>query len=212
MSRYVLIARHGARQDAEDKNWKSKALRPHDSPLSARGHMQSKALADYIRASGVVIDCIFSSPLHRAIETAVYSARALDLSITVDAGLHEWFDPRAYSDPPALAHYSLGFDHIYGEVDPNNRYLNNNMRVEFESEMRIRCCGVIEQLMSDYEGNILIFTHGSPAREFISHLAGRRVSFPTEAGVRALRLEHDEEAAEIVWSWKPEDITKGDAR
>lgn len=213
MSRYVLVARHGARQDSEDKNWKRRAVCPHDSPLSARGHMQAQELAKHIEASSVVIEHIFSSPLIRAVETAVYSAQALEMKVTIDAGLHEWFDPRAYSEPPSLTHYSVSLDRIYGEVDISNRYLLDGMQVEFETEMRNRCVCVIRLILEDYtEGNVLIFTHGSPAREFISYLAGRRVSFPTEAGVCALKLEHDEEAAEVMWSWKPEDTVVGDAR
>lgn len=215
MSRYVLVARHGARLDSEDKNWKARSPRPHDSPLSARGHMQAQELAKYISASGVVIDHIFASPLIRAIETAVYSARLLETDITIDAGLHEWFDPRAYSETPCLTHFTLGLDNLHHEVQAGNRYLPGDKigRVEFENEMKDRCARVMRALLEDFsEGNILIFTHGSPAREFISYLAGRRVSFPTEAGVRALKLDHDEEVAKLMWNWKPEGVTKGDAK
>ena len=219
MSRYVLVARHGARLDSEDKNWKARSPRPHDSPLSARGHIQAQELAKYIRASGVVIDHIFSSPLIRAVETAVYSARLLDVNIIVDAGLHEWFDPRAYSEAPSLTHWIVGLNNLYHEVCASDRrYLpgahgDKIGQIEFEQEMKHRCALVMRALLEDFpEGNILIFTHGSPAREFISSLVGRRVSFPTEAGVRALQLDHDEEVAGIAWGWKPEDITKGDAR
>lgn len=214
MSRYVLVARHGARLDSEDKNWKARSPYPHDSPLSARGHMQAQELAKYIRASGVVIDHIFSSPLIRAVETAVYSARLLDTKITIDAGLHEWFDPRAYSETPSLTHWIIGLDNLYHEVVCASVYLPGGKigNVEFEQEMKERCVRVIRSIIEGTEGNILIFTHGSPAREFISYLAGRRVSFPAEAGVRALKLDHDEEVAEVMWGWKPEDVTKGDAR
>lgn len=215
MSRYVLIARHGARLDSEDKSWKARSPRPHDSPLSAKGHIQAQGLAKHISASGVVIDHIFSSPLIRAVETAVYSARALDVNITIDAGLHEWFDPRAYSETPCLAHWAIGFNNLYHEVLDADRYLPGHKigDVEFEQEMKDRCTRVMRALLEDFpEGNILIFTHGAPAREFISCLAGRRVSFPTEAGVRALKLDHDEEQAEVLWSWKPEGVERKDAR
>lgn len=211
--RHILIARHGARLDSEDKNWKSRSKRPHDSPLSATGHMQAKSLAEHIKTTDTVIDYIFSSPLHRAIETAIYSARAMDCKIIVDGGLHEWFDPRAHAEVPGLLYYTVGLERVYGEIGNNDRYLVGNMQVELQKEMETRCINTIRSIINDYPcGNILIFTHGSPAREFISYLAGRRTSFPTEAGVRALRLDHDEEEAELVWSWKPECVVSGDGK
>ncbi|MBW4669877.1 MAG: histidine phosphatase family protein [Cyanomargarita calcarea GSE-NOS-MK-12-04C] len=84
----IWIARHGNRQDYVDRNWRRTALKPFDPSLSADGAVQAQKLAG--RLVGEKIRHIFASPAFRTLETANYTAEALNLPIKIEAGLSEW--------------------------------------------------------------------------------------------------------------------------
>ena len=66
---------------------------PQDA-LTALGHAQARALAR--RLAGTGIDRIYSSPLHRALETARYTAERLGLDVQVEPWtreLEDWWIP-----------------------------------------------------------------------------------------------------------------------
>src|ERR1700732_2713538 len=61
-----------------------------DDALTERGHQQARALADRLAAAG--LDRVYSSPLHRARETARYTAERLGLALEVEAWTRELED------------------------------------------------------------------------------------------------------------------------
>ncbi|MCB8987718.1 MAG: histidine phosphatase family protein [Ardenticatenaceae bacterium] len=87
----IYLARHGqSRWQIERTNgdW--------NSPLTPLGHQQAQCLADWLAnrpqidlETRVEVGAIFSSPLQRAQETAVYSAGALQIPTTTDDNLAE---------------------------------------------------------------------------------------------------------------------------
>ena len=105
----LIIARHGARLDYEMRdagfNWVATADRPHDPPLSATGHMQSKALGDKIHnllrdngLEGIQVNHVYSSPLLRCCQTAsdainrlneIYGTDQEPLKLKIEHGLME---------------------------------------------------------------------------------------------------------------------------
>ena len=61
MSRFLYLVRHGEQQDAEHGL--------PDGPLSSRGQRQARAVAE--RLGGVPFSSVHTSPLQRAVETAL---------------------------------------------------------------------------------------------------------------------------------------------
>jgi broad specificity phosphatase PhoE len=61
-----------------------------DDALTERGHQQARALADRLAAAG--LDRVYSSPLHRARETARYTAERLGLALEVEPWTRELED------------------------------------------------------------------------------------------------------------------------
>lgn len=70
--------------------------------LTARGHLQAQALAR--RLAGTGIEKIYSSPLHRALETARYTAERLGLEVQVEPWTREledwWIRDKAGAELP----------------------------------------------------------------------------------------------------------------
>lgn len=60
-----------------------------DTGLTERGRTQARLLEDRLRAEGLRADVLYASTLPRAVQTAEYVARALDLPVLEDAELHE---------------------------------------------------------------------------------------------------------------------------
>jgi broad specificity phosphatase PhoE len=68
----IYLARHG-----QDEDNAAGIMNGHrDMPLTDIGREQARALAEHIRASGLGFDAVYSSPLHRARETAEILASA----------------------------------------------------------------------------------------------------------------------------------------
>lgn len=89
MAKYYFV-RHGE----SEANKKGIIAGWTDSPLSELGVSQAKDLANEIKESGIVFDCIFSSPLSRALDTARIIAEAIEYPIDriiVDDDLREKF-------------------------------------------------------------------------------------------------------------------------
>ena len=80
----TVLLRHGDTQLSPEHRFCG--LR--DLPLSANGTRQAKAAAGRL-ASGAPIDAVVSSPLRRAVDTAVIAATELGLTPVTDADLRE---------------------------------------------------------------------------------------------------------------------------
>lgn len=76
----IILLRHGESVGNAERRWQGQA----DYPLTDRGRHQVRALADRWLAEGRDFDCILSSPLERARETADIIAEALDVQVESD--------------------------------------------------------------------------------------------------------------------------------
>jgi probable phosphoglycerate mutase len=84
MSRFLYLARHGETAWNREGRWQGHT----DVELNEEGRLQSRALAEALRAHRLV--GVHSSDLARARQTAEIVAAALDLgAVAVDAGLRE---------------------------------------------------------------------------------------------------------------------------
>jgi len=91
MPQTVWLARHGNRYDFVHPAWFETAERPYDPPLSADGVTQAQELGQ--RLQGEQIARVFASPFLRTVQTAHYVARALGVTVALEAGLSEWLNP-----------------------------------------------------------------------------------------------------------------------
>eukprot|EP00628_Pelagophyceae_sp_CCMP2097_P004433 CAMPEP_0184095512 /NCGR_PEP_ID=MMETSP0974-20121125/9810_1 /TAXON_ID=483370 /ORGANISM="non described non described, Strain CCMP2097" /LENGTH=283 /DNA_ID=CAMNT_0026398321 /DNA_START=15 /DNA_END=862 /DNA_ORIENTATION=- len=96
----VFVCRHGEREDYawanRGENWQAQAERPWDTPLTAAGHLQARAVGCAVRDVHVpALRCapvtrIVSSPLLRCVQTACAAAEALGLTtVGIEPGLAE---------------------------------------------------------------------------------------------------------------------------
>lgn len=83
----LLLIRHGETA----YNAEQLALGQEDIPLTERGHLQARALAEAIPRMALrnPISAVYSSPLQRAVATATPLAEALGLTVQTETGLIE---------------------------------------------------------------------------------------------------------------------------
>ncbi len=84
----LWLVRHAHRLDFVQPEWFDTATYRYDPPLSVEGFELATLLAEHI--SQVQIDCIYTSPFLRTIQTADPLARLLQLPIRLEWGLCEW--------------------------------------------------------------------------------------------------------------------------
>ncbi len=165
-TRKIWIARHAARYDCENKQWKKWTQFPFDTPLSAEGHMQAKKLADSLEEGSLTI---ISSPFKRAIETSLHAARKFQTFIKIDYGLSEWIDPAVANKctelEPRHPHHTPEIDSLY--VDESGYYLQTQNRADMED----RAGDTFDRLISRFlDTNLLMITHGAPVVAIMKHV------------------------------------------
>ena len=82
----LVVVRHGETHANLDGVWHGST----DTPLTARGRAQAERVATYLAETYPEATAIYSSDLQRARHTAEPIARALGLTVVVDAGLREF--------------------------------------------------------------------------------------------------------------------------
>ena len=87
----IYVVRHGEREDFIDPSWNNTHERFFDPPLSAHGLEQAQEVSKFFADKKV--DMVFSSPLIRAIQTALPTAKACGTKLCVEYGLNEFYSP-----------------------------------------------------------------------------------------------------------------------
>lgn len=155
----LLLVRHG-----ETALNAARVLQPPDTPLSARGAEQARALA--LRLAPEPIAAVWSSDLPRAWQTA--EALAGGRAIHPEPLLHE----RNFGDLRGQAYDALGFDPLRSaEAPPGGESLG-----EFEARVDAALARAL-QAAAALPGALLLVTHGL----VIGSLLARRITLP--AGV-----------------------------
>ena len=137
---------------------------PADPPLAELGHRQARALADWLATEP--IDAIYTSPLRRAVETAVPLAEATGLGTIVDEDLAE-YDRHASEYIPmeelraeggerweqAIADWSLGGDEMAAWFDA--------------------AVDAVERVVAAHPGQtVAIVAHGGVVNAYLAHVLG----------------------------------------
>ena len=87
----IYVVRHGEREDFIDPNWGKTHERFFDPPLSAHGLDQAREVSEFF--ADKKISMVFSSPLIRAIETALPTTKVLGTKLCIEYGLNEFYSP-----------------------------------------------------------------------------------------------------------------------
>jgi broad specificity phosphatase PhoE len=150
----VYLVRHGENKANITKEFSSRKV---DYPLTPKGRLQAEQTAAVFKKQN--IHAIFSSPLKRAVETAVIIAKELNLEVTVLENFRE-LDVGDLEDMPPTTetwqiHYDVIKDWLSGKLDssfPNGE----NYFQAFQ-----RMIDGLEQVVDQMEGkNVLISGHG----------------------------------------------------
>jgi broad specificity phosphatase PhoE len=158
--------------------------------LSEEGKRQAATVAD--RLNGSAVTRIVSSPLERAIATAVPLARNAGLPITIDPDLSEW---RLLDRWAGHTWEALG-DAFPSEVAA---YLDDPLALTFGDEslleMAQRCAGAIRRHASDTGETVFVF-HQDPVQAVTRTLLGQpledfHAAKPDHGEIRSFRSVAD---------------------
>lgn len=187
----LLIIRHGQSQANLDGIFVGHV----NSPLSSLGIRQAELTASYI-ASNFHVDAVYASDLDRAFYTGKRVADLLDLPITANEQLREiyagdWeqvkFDTLAtqYGEP-----YQVWLKDI-GKAKCTNG--------ESVAQLQNRFMAALRCIARENDGKtVVIGTHATPIRTFMTHCAGRDISqmkdipWVSNASVTIAEYENDE--------------------
>lgn len=150
----ITFLRHGqSRADVEQVHEGR-----YDSPLTELGRKQAHDRAKYLEECGVEYECIFSSPLVRAVETAKIIGGVLSASCKINPN---W----AERDNGSLAGLSFQESEIqYPKPDfknPFQPYVVSTEEGESEWTLQSRAAKAIEEVIRRDAGSYLVVSHGA---------------------------------------------------
>lgn len=157
----VYFLRHGE----TDYNKKAYMQGKIDIPLNENGLRQAKTAADYFKNEGIIFDRVYSSPLKRAVKTAVCVSGFDEESIIIDDRLEEMgfgvMEGKYYYDLPSM--YRAFIEDPPAYEPPEG--------AESIQHVLDRCKDFLGFLASIEEDvNVLAATHGGMMRGFISSI------------------------------------------
>jgi broad specificity phosphatase PhoE len=152
----IFLIRHG-----ETALNASRVLQVPDTPLSARGLAQARAVAGRVAKLGAL--GILSSDMARALMTAQAIGEATRLPVRTTTLLHE----RNFGDLRGQAYDSLGYDPIHAEEGPPNGESMPQFR-----ERVARAFDEIVTMRRALGGNLAVISHGLVIRVLLErHLS-----------------------------------------
>jgi len=159
----IILVRHG------ETEWNIKEIFRGriDIELNETGIKQAELLAEYL--SQVEMEAIYSSPLKRALKTAEVIASYHNLNVEIAPGLID-FD---YGEWQGLPHQEVKnkYKELYAE------WIKNPHRVKMPgggslNDVRRRAIGVVDNIVSQYEGTIALVSHRVVNKVLICTLLG----------------------------------------
>ncbi len=165
-----------------------------DLPLNTDGIVQVAKTAELLNDMGICFDCVFSSPLIRAVRTAELLSPGAEIKtddrlIEMDYGPYEGMD--LYSPAPKVIRFFSDFtnnpapegmeplDHVVaraGEFIESLRSMNGNILI---STHAIAMKGILEYLTPESHGSYWSKHIGNCA-VFMTEFDGKRFSIPCE--------------------------------
>lgn len=152
----LIIVRHGQ----SVSNLQKRFTGQHETVLTELGHLQAENTARFLK--DYPIDCIYSSDLTRAMETAEHTARDHGLEIIPDAGLRE-INAGLWEGMEYNAIRNTYFDDYQTWLTDLGRAHPTGGESVFQ--LAVRIYAAVERILADNQGKtIAIFTHATPLR------------------------------------------------
>jgi broad specificity phosphatase PhoE len=148
------------REDFMRPEWRDTAERPYDTPLSEEGRLQARETGLFLQDKPV--ECIYSSPFLRAVETASGVAEVLNVPIRIEHGLCELLKAEWFPGPPDyLTPHDL--QRRFPHIDPSytSRVQPTYPEVEENGDVGRRCRLAIDAMLADEWTSALWIGHGA---------------------------------------------------
>lgn len=193
MGRSVWLVRHGNRLDFVQPEWFNRAVYRYDPPLCPQGQQQAQELGD--RLQGETIDHLFVSPFLRTVQTAYYCAERLKLMLKIEAGLGEWLNPDWLTSTPQLSPLAQKY-RDFPLIDRHYSSLIVPQYPENFAQMQRRSQWMMDQLITQFSGNLLIVGHKHPLQAALAYLLQTEISGELDVcAVNQLQQQGDR------WQW-----------
>jgi broad specificity phosphatase PhoE len=161
----IYLARHAE----SDWNAENRFQGHTDRPLTERGRAQAEALADEL--ADKPLEAVFSSPLHRALETAELVAARHDLPAIPVEALRE-VDVGGWAGL-SRSEVEVRFPDAFGRWLAGGEGWENG---ETYDEMAERVLAAVRQIAGEHpESTVLIVSHGGPIRALHAAAQGMTV-------------------------------------
>jgi broad specificity phosphatase PhoE len=154
----VWIARHGNRLDFVNPEWFNTAERRYDPPLSADGLVQAQELGQRLKTEN--IQHLFVSPFLRAIQTANEVAKVINLPLNLEAGLGEWHNGEWMTEAPETNPQEF-LAAAYPGINWSYQSHLHPQYPETKADVNRRTAATIKQLVSKFDGDILLVGHSA---------------------------------------------------
>lgn len=171
--------------------------------LSERGHRQAATAAAHL--AGTAVSIVISSPIRRAVETALPVARALGLPVVTDHRLYEWrlsnrWAGVTWEDLPEV---------FPGELEA---YLAAPTELTFAPESLAAVAGRFAAAVADAGrrrpgGTAVFVSHQDPVQAIRLHLTGRPPEEQIEGKpghAAVVSLARGGSRWEEAWVWEPD--------
>jgi broad specificity phosphatase PhoE len=158
VDRTIFLARHGSREDSENPEWIRHAENPYDPGVSAGGMHEARLLGKRVGLER--ISHLYSSPFLRAVQTARFCAQELGLSIRIEAGFGEWFNPEWFESRPRTRSVEE-LKAFFQSVDEDYSSLVVPEFPESKAECLRRFARTIELVLRQTDDGVLIVGHGA---------------------------------------------------
>lgn len=163
----IYLMRHGE----TDWNVLHRMQGRSDIPLNENGLSQAKTAALAMRS--IPFDCIFSSPLQRAVQTAQTVAAGRNLPIQIEPRITEMgfgkMEGLSLTEHPALRQAFFGDPEHYVPSEGAETY----------AQLDARCRSVLEDLLPSLvqtHDNVLLVSHGALIRGIVQRVLERPLS------------------------------------
>ena len=159
----IILARHGETEWNVEEIFRGRI----DIELNEIGIKQAELLAEYL--SDIKIDAIYSSPLRRALKTAEMIASYHKLDVEIAPGLIDF----NYGEWQGLPHQEVKdkYKELYAE------WIRNPHQVKIPGgesldEVRSRVTSVMDNVIVQYEGTVVLISHRVVNKILICALLG----------------------------------------
>lgn len=171
----IFVTRHGE----TDWNTYWKLQGRSDTELNQKGRQQAESTRKGFDEAGIVFDRVYSSPLKRALETAVLMTGKSETEIIKDDRIIEFSFGKAEGKTPDERNNDPELQNFHFFFDDPEKYVAENDAESFESALS-RTLNFWQEEIKPLEKNpeiknILVVTHGGTMQSLLLNIDGRKL-------------------------------------